>query len=126
MIRKNTTIITGNLTAKPELRFTPKGTPVANARVIHNNTFKDGEGQERTETVAIDIELWGKRAEAFTEHHDKGSHVYLEGNLKMEQWEDKETKKNRSKLSLKVSDWQFNDAPKRTQAPADEPQTEQE
>lgn len=106
MIDKNKLAITGNLVATPELRYTPKGTAVVNARIIHTDSRKDKETGEwkKGEPMGIDFVVWGPYAEAFVKKVRKGTAVLLEGPLKPNNYE-----KDGAKiygLRLEVEEWQ--------------------
>ena len=93
----NRVIIMGNLTRKPELRYTPSGTAVADLSVAVNQPKgKD----KKDEVVFVDVTAWDKTAEHCCEYLDKGRPVLIEGRLKLDEWEDKDTGKKRSKLAV--------------------------
>ncbi len=96
----NRVIIAGNLTKDVELRFTANGKALAKASIALNRKFKVGE-EQRDETSFVDLECWGKQAEAFASAK-KGQNVVLEGRLRQDFWEDKETKQKRSKLVVVI------------------------
>lgn len=82
----NKVILSGNLGADPELRFTPTGTPVANARLATNESWtgKDGKRQERTEWHTI--VAWGKAGENLAKYMKKGGQLTVEGQLRTRSW----------------------------------------
>lgn len=86
----NRTDLIGFLGAKPELRFTSTGQPVASLRLATNESFtnKSGERVQRTEWHRIVV--WGKMAEHCEKYLDKGRQVRVTGKLQTRQWEDKE------------------------------------
>ena len=98
----NKTILLGNLTADPELRFTGQGTAVCDLRLASNTKSKDKE-----EVLFIDCTVWDRMAETCAEFLHKGSQVLVEGRLKTEQWEDRETGKKRSKITMTANTVQF-------------------
>ena len=59
----NKALITGNLTADPELRFTQTGKPVVSASIANNEHYTDTQGQEQKVTTFVNLEVWGKPAE---------------------------------------------------------------
>jgi single-strand DNA-binding protein len=87
----NKVIIVGYLGQNPEARFTPQGTAVTNISVATKESWKNqnGEVQERTEWHRID--MYGKMAETASQYLTKGQLVYVEGRLKTDEWDDKET-----------------------------------
>ena len=83
----NSTLLEGTLSRDPELRYTPKGTPICTLVVSSVRTYKlDG---ERTEEVSfIETTAWGKLATVCAEHLTKGRGVRVVGRIKQERWED--------------------------------------
>lgn len=96
----NKVLIIGNLTRDPELRYTPKGTAVAEIGLAVNERRNDENGQTIEEVTFIDVTLWGRTAENVEKYLSKGSSCLVEGKLKLDQWEDKVSGKRRSKLKV--------------------------
>ena len=70
----------GRLAADPELRYTPSGAQVANARVAINDGYMGTEGWvERT--IWATLTFWGKIAEAIGEKGHKGDQILFVGSL---------------------------------------------
>jgi single-strand DNA-binding protein len=107
MANLNKVMLIGNLTRDPELRQTPKGTAVAQFGLDVNRNFKGEDGQTREETTFVDLEAWGKQAEVISKYLSKGRPVFIEGRLKLDQWEDKNGGGKRSKLRVVVENFQF-------------------
>jgi single-strand DNA-binding protein len=103
----NKVFLMGNLTRDPELRVTPKGTPVCKFGFAVNRQFKDDSGATRDETTFVDIEAWGKQGELVAKYLTKGSPAFVEGRLKLDQWDDKTTGQKRSKLFVVLDNVQF-------------------
>ncbi|WP_137811098.1 single-stranded DNA-binding protein [Gordonia sp. GAMMA] len=101
------TVITviGNLTADPELRFTPSGAAVANFTVAstprtfdrQTNEWKDGEA------LFLRCNIWRDAAENVTESLTKGSRVIVQGRLKQRSYETKEGER-RTVVELEVDE----------------------
>jgi len=107
MANLNKVLLTGNLTRDVELRHTHGGTAVANFGLAVNRRWKDKKtGDGREETTFIDIEVWARMAELCAEYLSKGSPVFVEGRLKLDQWESKDGQK-RSKLRVVAENVQF-------------------
>ena len=104
MFTKNNIQITGNITRDPETREVGE-TTVTSARLIHNEKFKKSDGATAERVVAVDVEVWGKRGEAFAEYVNPKVPVCVEGKLQLDQWEQDGAK--RSRLVVRVEDWQF-------------------
>jgi single-strand DNA-binding protein len=104
----NKVILMGNLTRNPEVRFTQSGTAICKFGLAVNRRFKDSNtGEWREEPTFIDITFFGKRGEAFAKYHDKGKAAFIEGSLRLDTWEDKQSGDKRSKLYVVGDDWQF-------------------
>jgi single-strand DNA-binding protein len=97
----------GNLTRDPELRVTPKGTPICQFGLAVNRQFKLESGESREEVTFVDIEAWGKQGETIAKYCTKGRPLFVEGRLKYDQWEDKNTKEKRSKMRVVLEQFQF-------------------
>ncbi|MEK0446870.1 MAG: Single-stranded DNA-binding protein [Verrucomicrobiota bacterium] len=90
----------GNLTRDPEIKYTPKGTAVADIGLAINRVYSSDQGEKREETTFVDVELWGRQAEIAGEFLKKGRPVYIEGRLKLDTWDDKQTGQKRSKMRV--------------------------
>lgn len=102
MANVNKVILIGNVTRSIEVKFTPKGTAVTATSLAINRTYKDDSGQKHEETTFVDVELWGRLAEVAGEYAGKGSPLYVEGRLKQDVWEEKESGKKRQRLKVVV------------------------
>ena len=107
----NKVLLMGNLTRDPELKVTPKGTPVASFSLAINRKWKGEDGTEHEEVTYVDVEAWGKQAETIAKYMVKGRPLYVEGRLKLEQWEDKTTHEKRSRMKVTLDQFQFLGAP---------------
>src|SRR5687767_9758702 len=103
----NKVILIGNLTRDPELRYTPKGTAVAKLGVAVNRQWKTDTGESREEVTFVDVDAFGRSAEVIGQYCKKGKPLMIEGRLKYETWDDKQTNQKRSKLSVVLESFQF-------------------
>lgn len=103
----NTVILSGNLTADPELRRTNGGTAVCEFTIAHNKRWKTDAGEQKEKVSFIGCVIWGRRAEVFAEHHKKGSKALVRGELTQESWDDKTTGKKQSKTKVNVEEFEF-------------------
>jgi single-strand DNA-binding protein len=103
----NKVLLMGNLTRDPELRVTPKGTPICQFSLAINRQFKMESGETREEVTYVDIEAWGKQGETIAKYCTKGRPLYVEGRLRLDQWEDKNTKEKRSRMKIVLEQFQF-------------------
>lgn len=76
------------LAAAPELRYTPSGKAVANFRALTTNRYKDKEDQQKERTTGVRWEIWDKGAETLAKLLKKGSHVYVEGVMHNDSFDD--------------------------------------
>ena len=100
MASVNKVILIGNCTRDPEVRYTPKGTAVADIGMAMNRYFSSDGGEKREETTFVDVTLWGRQAEVAGEYLKKGRPVYIEGRLQLDSWDDKNTGQKRTKLKV--------------------------
>ena len=105
------TIIIGNLTKSPDLKYIPNGTAIAKCSIA----YTDGFGDKKTSHF-MDIELWGKTAEAFNKYCDKGSKIMVVGFPKFEQWTAQDGS-TRSRHSLRVDEMKMLDSKNSNSAP---------
>ena len=103
----NKVMLMGNLTRDPELRVTPKGTSICQFSLAINRQFKMESGESREEVIYVDIEAWGKQGETIAKYCTKGRPLYVEGRLRLDQWEDKNTKEKRSRMKVVLEGFQF-------------------
>ena len=97
--------VVGNLTADPELRFTPSGAAVANFTVASTprqfdrqaNEFKDGE------TLFMRCSVWREAAENVSESLTKGARVVVTGRLVSRSWQTNEGE-NRTVMEMQVDE----------------------
>jgi len=103
----NKVILMGNLTRDPELRFTPKGTAVAKLGLAVNRTWKTETGETKEDVLFIDVEAFSRQAETVAQYLKKGSPILLEGRLRMDTWDDKQTNQKRSKILVTAENVRF-------------------
>jgi single-strand DNA-binding protein len=99
----NKVILVGHLGKDPEIRSIPSGTSVAKFSIATDERFTDKSGEKQERTEWHNIEAWGKLAEICGQYLRKGSMVYIEGSIRTESWDDKETgvKKYKTKIVAK-------------------------
>ena len=104
----NKVILAGNLTRDPELRYTPSGTAIAKFGVALNRKWKDSQsGEMREEVTFVDVDAFGKQAELIGQYVKKGNPLLVEGRLKMDTWEDKQTQQKKSRLGVVMEGMTF-------------------
>lgn len=124
----NKVILVGNLTRDPELRYTPKGTAIAKIGLAVNRVWTNDAGEKKEEVTFVDVDVFGRTAENVGQYMRKGRPILIEGRLRLDQWDDKQTGQKRSKLGVVAETVQFlgsptgggegGDAPRRAPAPA--------
>ncbi len=107
MASYNRVILVGNLTRDPELRYTPKGTALAKIGLAVNRRWTAETGEQREEVTFVDVEAWGPQAENISKYLKKGSPLLVEGRLRLDQWDDKQTGQKRSKLVVVCENSRF-------------------
>jgi single-strand DNA-binding protein len=106
----NRVIIAGNLTRDPELRYTPKGTAVAHITLAISRTWKSETGESKEEVSFVDVDAWARQAEVIAQYMKKGRPLLVEGRLKQDTWEDKNTHQKQSKLKVVLEGFTFIDS----------------
>lgn len=109
MASYNKVLLMGNLTRDPELRYTPKGTAVAKLGLAVNRRWRTETGEEREEVTFVDVDAFGRQAEVIAQYMKKGRPLFIEGRLKLDQWEDKNTHQKKTKLGVVLDSFQFID-----------------
>src|SRR2546423_12659066 len=110
MANFNKVILAGNLTRDPEMRYTPKGTAVTKIGMAINRTWKNEAGETKEEVTFVDVDAFGRTAEVIAQYLKKGRPILMEGRLRYETWEDKQTNQKRSKLGVVLENFQFIDS----------------
>ena len=102
----NKIIIVGNLGRDPELRYTPQGVAVCNFSVATNEKKRDKSGEMLDVTTWFRVTLWRNLAENASKYLTKGSPVYVEGRLGLEEWTDRDGN-NRYTLEVQGTEMHF-------------------
>lgn len=105
----NKVILAGHLTRDPESRTTPKGMAICKLGLALNRNWTDGDGQKREEVTFVDVDAFGKQAEVIGKFLRKGRALLVEGRLKLDQWDDKQTGQKRSRLGVVLESFIFLD-----------------
>lgn len=102
----NKITLVGNLGKDPDFRYTPQGNPVCTISLATNERRRDKSGEFQDVTTWFRVTLWGKQAETAQKFLTKGSPIYIEGRLRIEEWSDRDGK-NRYTLDVQATDMQF-------------------
>ena len=107
----NKVILVGNLTRDPELRYTPKGTAIAKIGLAVNRVWTNEAGEKKEEVTFVDVDVFGRTAENVGQYMRKGRPILVEGRLRLDQWDDKQTGQKKSKLGVVAETVQFLGSP---------------
>jgi len=107
----NKVILVGNLTRDPELRYTPKGTAIAKIGLAVNRVWTSESGEKKEEVTFVDVDVFGRTAENVGQYMRKGRPILIEGRLRLDQWDDKQTGQKKSKLGVVAETVQFLGSP---------------
>src|ERR1700732_5330405 len=107
MANLNRVLLIGNLTRDPEVRYTPKGTAVADIGLAVNRIYSAEDGEKKEETTFVDVTLWGRQAEIAGQYLKKGRPVFIEGRLQLDTGGDKQTGQKRSRLRVVAENLQL-------------------
>ncbi len=126
-MNRNKIELAGRLTRDPELKFTATGVAICRIGFATSRQWKDDSGQKKEETLFVDCTAFGKQGEAIAQYFKKGRQIFIDGRLKLDQWEDKETKEKRNKIAVIVESFAFLDSEKKSEPapkPAEKPEAE--
>lgn len=102
----NKIILIGNLGRDPELKYTPQGNPVCHFTMATNERRRDRAGEQQDITTWFRVTLWGRQAELASQYLTKGQSVYIEGRLRLSEYNDREGQPRQS-LEVNATDMQF-------------------
>jgi single-strand DNA-binding protein len=106
----NKVLLMGNLTRDPEVKYTPKGNAVGDLAIAINDSYKAQDGTIKETVTYVDIEVWGRQAETCKQYLTKGRPVFVEGQLRLDQWESPQGEK-KSRLKVRADRVQFLGSP---------------
>ena len=102
----NKVLLMGNLTRDPEVKYTPKGTAVCDLGLAINDSYKAQDGTIKETTTFVDVEVWGRTAENCKQYLTKGRPIFVEGQLRLDQWETPQGEK-KSRMKVRADRVQF-------------------
>jgi single-strand DNA-binding protein len=97
----NNVQLAGNLTRDPQIRFLANETAVADFGLAINRRYRTKDGAQKEDTTFVDVECWGRTAELVGQYLTKGRNCFIEGSLKLDQWEAQDGSK-RSKIRVRA------------------------
>ena len=102
----NKIILVGNLGKDPELRYTPQGIAVCDFSMATNERKRDKSGEMHEVATWFKVTLWRNQAENASKYLKKGSQVYIEGRLGLDEWTDRDGN-TRQTLTVQGSEMHF-------------------
>jgi len=115
MANVNKVILIGNVTRDPVLTYLPSQTAVVNFGIAMNRKWKSATGEAKEEVCFIDLQCFAKSAETLNKYVHKGDPLFVEGRLKLEQWESPDGAKH-SRHRVIVENFQFLSTKKHTES----------
>ncbi len=109
MASVNKVILVGRLGKDPEIRSTPGGTSVAKFSLATDDRYTDKNGEKQERTEWHNIVAWGKLAEICGQYLRKGKLIYIEGSIRTDTWDDKETGQKRYRTDIVANQMQMLD-----------------
>jgi single-strand DNA-binding protein len=100
----NRVTLMGHLGRDPQLKHTGSGTAVANFTLATNDRYKDKDGNWQERTEWHNITCWARLAEIASEYLRKGRAVYVEGSLRTQSWDDKQSGQKRYQTYVSATD----------------------
>ena len=98
----NNVTLAGRLTRDPELKYLPSGQAICEFGIAVERVWYDKAGQKQSKVYFDECQYWGDVAEKFAGAVGKGRAVYVEGELTLDEWEDKQSGQKRSKTRINV------------------------
>ena len=105
----NRVILVGRLGKDPEIKSIPSGTTLAKFSIATDEKFTDRNGEKQERTEWHNIVAWGKLGEICGQYLKKGKLVYIEGSLRTDSWEDKESGQKKYRTEVIASTMQMLD-----------------
>ena len=105
----NKVILVGRLGKDPEVKSMPSGTTVAKFTMATDEKFTDKSGEKQERTEWHNIVAWARLAEICGQYLRKGSLVYIEGSIRTDSWEDKESGQKRYRTEINAREMKMLD-----------------
>jgi len=103
----NKVILVGNLGNDPEVRYAQNGNAITTISVATSESWKDKDGNPQERTEWHRVKFFGKLAEIAGEYLKKGRQVYIEGSLRTEKYQDKQTGQDRYSTDIVANEMQM-------------------
>lgn len=92
----------GRLGRDPEMRYTPSGKSTTRFSIAVDNSYKNADGTKVESTDWFNVECWDRLAEIVNEYISKGRLVFVQGRLKIDEYESEGQKKQYTKIVARV------------------------
>ena len=86
----NAVTLIGTLTGVPELKYTQNRSAFLKMRVAIHRQYRANDGSMKTSKTSLSVQMWGKRAEAFSQQVREGSRVMITGEITNRSWKDQQ------------------------------------
>lgn len=110
MANYNKVMLMGNLTRDPEVRYSSNNNAICKIGLAVNRRYTLADGTKKEEVTFVDCDAFGKTGEAIGKYLSKGKPIFIEGHLKLDEWQDKQTNEKRTKLKVVIDTFQFIDS----------------
>lgn len=108
MASYNRVILLGNLTRDPEMRYTANNTPIVKIGIAVNDRVKNRDSDQWEDRPNFfDCTAFGRVAELINQYFSKGKPIFIEGKLRWDSWEDRQSGQRRSKVEVIIDNFQF-------------------
>ena len=98
----NKVFLAGRLTADPDLRYTQNNVALCKLRLAVSRKYRTKDGEQREDTLFINVSCFDKQAEFCNEYLRKGRPVYVEGSLNSYDFEDRDTGQKRTMIEVRA------------------------
>lgn len=105
----NKVILVGRLGRDPEMKSTPSGMSIAKFSIATDEKFTDRNGDRQERTEWHNIVAFNKLAEICGQYLRKGKLVYIEGSIRTDSWEDKESGQKKYRTEIIANQMQMLD-----------------
>ena len=101
----------GHMTRDAQTKHLNGGMSVTEFGIANNRKYTTASGEKREDVLFVDCAAFGKTGETIAQYLGKGKPIFIEGRLKLDQWEDTNGGGKRSKISVIVNSFTFIGAP---------------
>jgi len=105
----NKVILIGRLGKDPEVRSTPGGQTVTKFTLATDERFTDKNGEKQERTEWHNIVAWARLGEICGQYLRKGKLVYIEGSIRTDSWDDKESGQKKYRTEIIARDMKMLD-----------------